>query len=82
MDLLHLGYNNFIPKNKILLILDVGSQQARIIVSEAKMSGKLVRLSGGQKTRAIILTTDGLVLRVALTPGTLRKRIEGRGDED
>lgn len=77
MDLLHVGYGNYVPKEKVAIILDINSQTARNIISDAQSNKKLVMLTKRKKTRSLIITSDGFVLRSVLSPITIKRRMEG-----
>ena len=76
MEIISLGHNNFIPCNKISIILQVNSRPIRNIISKAREIDKLVDATSGKKTKSVIVTTDGYAILSAIAPKTLAERYQ------
>lgn len=76
MEIISVGHNNFIPCNKISMILQVSSRPIRSMISKAREEDKLVDASSGKKTKSVILTTDGYTILSAIAPKTLAERYQ------
>lgn len=95
IQLINVGYGNFISADKIIAIVDADSAPVKRSVLEARKKGSLVDATVGHKTRTVLVMESGhLVLSakstetVAANCGQLgearraRSDAEGRGTAD
>lgn len=74
-EFINVAYDNFLNKERVLLITASESSPIKRLISEAKENGMLIDCSQGKKTKSVIfLDSDHLVLS-ALTPEALYKRL-------
>ena len=74
MQLLNIGYDAYVQKLKIVLIMTIGSSGAKRLKDEAKASGRLIDSTQGHKARSIIVTSNDNVILSAVASDTLVKR--------
>lgn len=74
LEILGIGHNNYIPKERISMILRSGSRPAKSLTSKAREQDRLIDAANGKKRRSIIITTDGFLVLSSLTTDTLYKR--------
>lgn len=74
MEIISIGHNNFIPLERISMILQVKSRPSRDIISKAREVDKLIDASSGKKRKTIIITTDGYVVLSSIASKTLALR--------
>lgn len=53
-DFVSIAYDNFINKERVLLVTAVDSSPIRRLISESKENGMLIDCSQGRKTRSVI----------------------------
>jgi regulator of extracellular matrix RemA (YlzA/DUF370 family) len=73
-SMISVGHNNFIPTEKISIILHIESRPVRKLISTARRKEMLLTATNGRKTRSAVVTTDGYVILSSLTPETLSER--------
>lgn len=66
INLIKIGYGNFIASNKIVAVLKPESLPGKRLIQDAKTFGKLINASYGRKTKSIILTDDDYVILCAI----------------
>jgi hypothetical protein len=74
--LLNIGFNNTVVAQKIVAILSPNSSPMKRIKDEAKEEKRLIDVTHGRKTRAIIITESNHVILSAVQPETLSSRFE------
>lgn len=74
MQLLPVGYGNFLAPPRVLAILSPDSAPVRRSVSDARKQGRLLDATAGHKTRAVVYLDAGQVLLAALSPESLAGR--------
>lgn len=76
MAIFGVGHNNFLPKDNLLIILQVNSRPVRNLITNAKKTEKLIDATNGHKTKSVLMTVDGFVVLSAITPKTLAERFQ------
>ena len=71
---LHVGHENYINNDEIVAIIKPDSAPARNQKTIAKESNKLIDLTSGRKTKAIIIMSTGHVIQSSLTTTVLKER--------
>jgi len=75
MEIINLGYNNVVLKNRVVAILGLNSSPLKRLVDLARKENKLIDATSGRKTRSIILTDTGFIILSSLQPQRLAQRI-------
>lgn len=74
-EFINVAYDNFINRERILLVTAADSSPIKRLIGEAKENGMLIDCSQGKKTRSVIfLDSDHLVLS-ALSPESVNERL-------
>ena len=76
MEIINLGYNNVVLKNRVVAILGLNSSPLKRLVDLARKENKLIDATSGRKTRSIILTDAGFIILSSLQPQRLAQRIK------
>ncbi|RKY44646.1 MAG: DUF370 domain-containing protein [Candidatus Omnitrophota bacterium] len=76
MEIINLGYNNVVLKNRVVAILGLNSSPLKRLVEIARKENKLIDATSGRKTRSIILTDTGFIILSSLQPQRLAQRIK------
>ena len=74
-DFVGIAYDNFINKERVLLVTAVDSSPIRRLISESKENGMLIDCSQGRKTRSVIFLDSDHIVLSALTPEAVMQRL-------
>jgi len=74
--LLNLGFGNTVVAQKVVAILSPNSSPLKRIKDEAKEEKRLLDVTHGRKTRAVIITDSNHVILSAIQAETLSSRFE------
>ncbi len=85
IELVHIGFDNFIAMNRIVAIASRNSTSIRRAIQDAKDRGLLIDVTHGRKTKAVIFTDSGHVFVAARAPEIIAGRLrvsqaEGYGE--
>lgn len=70
----HIGMNNVVQTNRVLVIIPPHTKTAERILEVAKSHGQFIDASRGRSHRAILLLDDGTVIASCISVMTLMKR--------
>lgn len=70
----HIGMNNLVQTNRVLMVTPPHTKTADRIVQVAKGHGQFIDASRGRSHRAILILDDGTVIASTKTPMTLLRR--------
>ena len=73
---MNIGFDNMVSVDKIVSIVSPESAPVRRLVQEAKEAGRVVDVTHGRKTRAVVITDSQYILLSAIQPETLTGRLE------
>jgi len=74
--LLNLGFGNTVVAEKVVAILSPNSSPMKRVKDEAKEEKRLIDVTHGRKTRAVIVTESNHVILSAIQAETLSGRFE------
>ena len=77
MQLINIGFGNYISANKLVSIVSPESAPIKRMVQEAKDNKTSVDATYGRKTRAVLIMDSGHIVLSAIQPETIAARIEG-----
>ena len=79
-ELVHIGFGNIIAMNRILAIGSPNSAPSKRTIQEARNKGRLIDMTNGRRTKALIITDSEHIILAALAPETIAGRLQsGRG---
>jgi len=81
LQLLNIGFGNTVVAQKVVAILSPGSSPMKRVKDEAKEEKRLVDVTHGRKTRAIIITESNHVILSAIQAETVSSRFASLMDE-
>ncbi|MCK5687125.1 DUF370 domain-containing protein [bacterium] len=79
--LLNLGFGNTVVAQKVVAILSPGSSPMKRVKDEAKEEKRLIDITHGRKTRAVIITESNHVILSAIQAETVSNRFASLKDE-
>jgi extracellular matrix regulatory protein A len=79
--LINVGFGNAVKINRILAVVNPGSSPIRKLKEEARKEKKLIDVTEGRRTRAIILLDTGHLILSSVQPETISQRFALLADE-
>lgn len=70
----HIGMNNLVQSNRVLVVIPPHTRTSDRILEVAKGRGQFIDASRGRSHRSILILDDGTVIASCKTPMTLLKR--------
>lgn len=80
--LLNLGFGNTVVADKVVAILSPNSSPMKRVKDEAKEDRRLIDVTHGRKTRAVIITQSNHVILSAIQAETVSGRFESLMDQE
>lgn len=71
----NLGFENLVFAERIVAIVSPDSAPIKRLISETKRRGKLVDVTNGRKTRAVIITDSDYIILSSVQPESLKGRL-------
>jgi len=75
--LINLGYGNAVLTDRIVAILTPATLPVKRIQAQAQKDNRLIDVTCGRKTRAVIITDSDHIILSGFEPQTLCQRIDG-----
>lgn len=73
-EFLHVGFSGYVDANSIIAILSPDSAPVRRMIREAEGQNRVVNMTYGRKTKAVIVHSTNHITLVALQPETIVNR--------
>ncbi len=77
--LINIGFGNAVNSDKIVAVVSPEAAPIKRMVQKAKEENKLVDATVGRRTKAVIFTSENLVVLSALQPETISRRFNAHG---
>ena len=77
--LINVGFGNVVNSDKIVAVVSPEAAPIKRMVQKAKEENKLVDATVGRRTKAVIFTSEDLVVLSALQPETISRRFNAHG---
>ena len=74
VELVHIGFNNILAMSRVIAIASPNSAPTKRTIHEGRNNGKLVDMTSGRRTKAVIFTDSGHIILAALAPETIMSR--------
>ena len=86
MKFVNIGFGNMISAGRIVAIASPDSAPVKRLVQDAREDGRVIDVSCGRRTRAVIITDSDHVILSAIQTETITNRLTGdeadEGDPD
>lgn len=79
LNLLNIGFGNFVIAGRIVAVISPGSAPVKRIKEVAKNKGLLIDATYGRKTRALVIMDSEHVVLSAINPETIASRLDSKG---
>ncbi len=75
MELIPLGGGNYINASRLVAIVSPDSLPVRRLVQDAKNAGRVIDVSGGKKTRSVLITDSEHIICSAEETSVLQEKL-------
>ncbi len=82
MKFLNIGYGNMVAVDRIVTIASPDSAPIKRLIQDAKDDGRVIDVTCGRKTRAVIITDSEHVILSAIQTETIANRLDNDGNVD
>ena len=86
MKFINVGFGNMVAAERVVALVSPESAPVKRLISEAREGGRVIDVTCGRRTRAVIVTDSDHVILSATQPETISNRladdIEELEDED
>ena len=85
MKFINIGFGNMVASDRIVTIVSPDSAPIKRLIVDAKDSGRVIDVSCGRRTRAVIITDSEHVILSAIQSETIANRLDSNeavDDED
>ncbi len=78
--LVNVGFNNVVVLKRIIAVVNADVAPVKRLKEEARRQNKLIDVTNGRSTRAVIITDSNHVILSSIQPETVTQRIEDRNE--
>ena len=82
MKFINIGFGNMVAAERIVTIVSPDSAPVKRLVQDAKDSGRVIDVSCGRRTRAVIITDSEHVILSAIQAETIANRVDNNTETD
>ena len=82
MKFINIGFGNMVAAERIVTIVSPDSAPVKRLVQDAKDGGRVIDVSCGRRTRAVIITDSEHVILSAIQTETITNRLSDDSAED
>ncbi len=84
MQLINIGFGNMVSANRIVALVSPDSAPIKRLIQDTRESGKLIDVTCGRRTRAVVITDSDHIILSAVQPETISNRVSGNdaGDDE
>lgn len=76
MRFINIGFGNMVAAERIVTIVSPDSAPVKRLIQDAKDSGRVIDVSCGRRTRAVIITDSEHVILSAIQSETIANRVD------
>ncbi len=80
MKFINIGYGNMVAVDRIVTLVSPDSAPIKRLIQDAKDDGRVIDVTCGRKTRAVVITDSEHVILSAIQTETIANRLESEGD--
>ena len=82
MQLINIGFGNLISAPRVIAIVSPDSAPIKRLIQDIRDTGKLIDVTCGRRTRAVIITDSDHIILSAIQPETISGRASGNTEEN
>jgi regulator of extracellular matrix RemA (YlzA/DUF370 family) len=76
IELVHIGFGNILAMSRAIAIASPNSAPTKRIIHEGRNNGRVIDMTSGRRTKAVIFTDSGHIILAALAPETISSRLQ------
>jgi extracellular matrix regulatory protein A len=76
IELVHIGFGNILAMSRTIAIASPNSAPTKRIIHDGRSNGKVIDMTSGRRTKAVIFTDSGHIVLAALAPETIASRLQ------
>ena len=80
MKFINIGYGNMVAVDRIVSLVSPDSAPIKRLIQDAKDDGRVIDVTCGRKTRAVIITDSEHVILSAIQTETIANRLDSSDD--
>lgn len=80
MKFINIGYGNMVAVDRIVTLVSPDSAPIKRLIQDAKDDGRVIDVTCGRKTRAVIITDSEHVILSAIQTETIANRLDSEGE--
>ena len=80
MKFINIGFGNMVAADRIVTLVSPDSAPIKRLIQDAKDEGRVIDVTCGRKTRAVIITDSEHVILSAFQTETIADRLESDGE--
>ena len=81
MQFINVGFNNMVAADRIVTLAAPDSAPIKRLIADARTSGRLIDVTCGRRTRAVIITDSDHVILSSIQSETIINRLTGQTKE-
>ena len=74
-ELIHVGFDNSLALNRVIAVAAPSSAPVKRMVQRGKQQERVIDLTSGRRTKAVVVLEDDWVALIAITPETFASRV-------
>ena len=82
MKFINIGFGNMVASDRIVTIVSPDSAPIKRLVQDAKDEGRVIDVSCGRRTRAVVITDSEHVILSAIQAETIANRLDSNDTSD
>ena len=82
MKFINIGFGNMVASDRIVTIVSPDSAPIKRLIQDAKDGGRVIDVSCGRRTRAVIITDSEHVILSAIQSETIANRLDNNDADD
>ena len=82
MKFINIGFGNMVAVDRIVTLASPDSAPIKRLIQDAKDEGRVIDVSCGRRTRAVIITDSDHVILSAIQAETIANRLDSNGTEN
>jgi regulator of extracellular matrix RemA (YlzA/DUF370 family) len=82
MKFINIGFGNMVSADRIVSIVSPDSAPIKRLIQDAKDAGRVIDVSCGRRTRAVIITDSEHIILSAIQSETVANRLDNGNDGD
>lgn len=82
MKFINIGFGNMVAADRIITIVSPDSAPVKRLIQDAKDAGRVIDVSCGRRTRAVIITDSEHIILSAIQSETIANRLDYDADAE